>query len=81
MVLKRHRRPRSNRRYEMTSNVDSKETVRIRQVGSQIRRDRKQALYLKSLGLRGIGSEKVLKRSSSVDELIKKVGHMVEVIS
>jgi large subunit ribosomal protein L30 len=61
--------------------VGSKETVRIRQIGSQIRRDKKQALYLKSLGLRGIGSEKVLKRSHSVDGLIKKVSHMIEVIS
>ncbi|MDR1609304.1 MAG: uL30 family ribosomal protein [Holosporales bacterium] len=61
--------------------VDSEGTVRVRQIGSQIRRDKKQALYLKSLGLRGIGSEKVLKWSHSVGELIKKVSHMVEVIS
>ncbi|MDR2458889.1 MAG: 50S ribosomal protein L30 [Holosporales bacterium] len=63
------------------TDVDSKKTVRIRQVGSLIRRDKKQALYLKSLGLRGICSERVLKRSRSIDALIKKVSHMVEVIS
>jgi ribosomal protein L30 len=56
-------------------------TIRIRQTGSQIRRHRKQALYLKSLGLRGIGSEKVLQCTQSVVGLLKRVGHMVEVIS
>ncbi|MDR1333519.1 MAG: 50S ribosomal protein L30 [Holosporales bacterium] len=58
----------------------NEKTVRIRQTGSQIRRDKKQALYLKSLGLRGIGSEKVLERTHSVLELIKKVRHMIKIV-
>jgi large subunit ribosomal protein L30 len=61
--------------------TDSVRKIKVRQTGSSIRRDRKQALYLKSLGLRGIGSEKELVASNSVLKLIEKVRHMVEVIS
>jgi ribosomal protein L30 len=57
------------------------ETIKIRQVGSAIRQGKKQALYLKSLGLRGIGSERELVVNNSILELIKKVSHIVKVIS
>jgi ribosomal protein L30 len=54
--------------------------VKVRQTGSAIRRDKKQALYLKSLGLSGIGTERELTASHAVLELIKKVSHMVKII-
>ena len=56
-------------------------TIKVRQIGSPIRRNKKQALYLRSLGLRKIGSEKELVANSTVLELIKKVQHMVKVVS
>ena len=55
--------------------------IKVRQVGSPIRRDRRQGLYLKSLGLKKIGSERELLATNSVLKLIEKVRHMVEVIS
>ena len=61
--------------------TDSSNKIKIRQTGSPIRRDRRQALYLKSLGLRGIGSERELKSNNTVLKLIEKVRHMVKVIS
>ncbi|MDR3031113.1 MAG: 50S ribosomal protein L30 [Holosporales bacterium] len=57
------------------------EKIRIRQTRSPIRRDKKQSLYLKSLGLRKIGSERELIASNSVMKLIEKVRHMVRVIT
>lgn len=57
------------------------EKIKIRQTGSPIRRNRKQALYLKSLGLKKIGSERELEANNSVLKLIEKVRHMIEVIS
>lgn len=56
-------------------------TVKVRQVSSPIRRNRRQALYLKSLGLHGIGTERTLVANNSVLKLIQKVSHMVKVIS
>ena len=61
--------------------TEKKETIKIRQIGSPIRRHRKQKLYLQSLGLRHIGSERELKASDSVLKLINKVKHMVKVIA
>ncbi len=55
--------------------------IRIRQIGSPIRRDKRQGLYLKSLGLKKVGSERELSATNSVLKLIEKVRHMVEVIS
>lgn len=55
--------------------------IKIRQIGSPIRRDKRQALYLRSLGLRKIGSERELVANDSVLKLIEKVRHMVEVVS
>jgi large subunit ribosomal protein L30 len=58
--------------------VDStSKTVRVRQVGSPIRRDRKQSLHLKSLGLRGIGSERELVVNSTVLGLLRKARHLI----
>ncbi|MDR1289218.1 MAG: 50S ribosomal protein L30 [Holosporales bacterium] len=58
----------------------SEGSIRIRQVGSAIRRNGKQALHLKALGLRGIGSEKELILNNSILGLINKVRHMVKII-
>ncbi len=60
---------------------NSEKIVVVRQVGSAIRRSKKQSFYLKSLGLRHVGSEKKLILNNSVLALIKKVSHIVEVIS
>ena len=61
--------------------MTSSKKIKIRQTGSSIRRDKRQALYLKSLGLRGIGSERELEANNTVLKLIEKVRHMVKVIS
>ncbi len=61
-------------------NKKSSKLIKVRQVGSAIRRDKKQELYLKSLGLGKIGKEKELEDSNSVRVLISKVRHMVEVV-
>lgn len=60
--------------------TDSKKIIKVRQTGSSIRRDGRQALYLKSLGLGRIGKEKELVDSNSVRCLIAKVRHMIEVV-
>ena len=61
--------------------ANTEKKIRIRQTGSPIRRDKRQGLYLKSLGLKKIGSERELVANNSVLKLIEKVRHMVEVIS
>jgi ribosomal protein L30 len=58
-----------------------KEMIKIRQSGSAIRRSKRQALYLKSLGLGKIGAERELVADNSVLKLIEKVRHMVKVVS
>jgi ribosomal protein L30 len=55
-------------------------SIRIRQVGSSIRRNGKQAMHLRALGLRGIGSERELILNNSVLGLINKVRHMVKFV-
>jgi large subunit ribosomal protein L30 len=58
----------------------SKKMIKIQQTGSSIRRNKKQELHLKALGLRGIGSERELAISNSVLGLIDKVRHMVKIV-
>lgn len=57
------------------------EKIKLKQTGSSIRRNKRQSLYLKSLGLGKIGMEKELVLNNSINSLIEKVRHMVEVIS
>lgn len=65
----------------MTGTVaQEQKKMKVRQIGSSIRRDARQALYLKSLGLGRIGKEKELIDSNSVRCLIAKVKHMVEIV-
>ncbi len=58
-----------------------KKTIKIRQVGSAIRRNKRQLMYLRSLGLKRIGSEKALEANDCVLKLIAKVRHMVKIVS
>ena len=55
--------------------------IRVKQVGSPIRRDTRQALFLIDLVLRKIGSELVLVATVAVLKLIEKVRHRGEVVS
>jgi large subunit ribosomal protein L30 len=58
----------------------SQKKIQVVQIGSSIRRDKRQALYLKSLGLGKIGKKKELVDSNSVRSLISKVLHMVKIV-
>lgn len=60
--------------------VESAQSITVRLVGSPIRRDARQREYIKALGLRKLGSEKVLQDSSSVRGLLRKAQHMVKVL-
>ena len=40
--------------------IKVKKMIKIRQIGSAIRRNKRQLMYLQSLGLKRIGSEKIL---------------------
>ena len=56
-------------------------TIKVQQVGSPIRREGKQRLYLKSLGLGKMNATRELPDSPEIHGLIRKVRHMVQVIS
>lgn len=56
------------------------QSITVRLVGSPIRRDARQREYIKALGLRRLGSEKVLQDSPQVRGLIRKAQHMVKVL-
>lgn len=55
-------------------------TIKIMQTGSPIRRDGKQRLYLKSLGLGKINRVRELQDTPAVRGLITKLQHMVKVV-
>ncbi|MDR0640710.1 MAG: 50S ribosomal protein L30 [Holosporales bacterium] len=56
------------------------EKIKVKQIGSPIRRCKKQSLHLKSLGLRGIGSEREVVANNSVLGLIEKVRHLIKIV-
>ncbi|MCE2717007.1 MAG: 50S ribosomal protein L30 [Pseudomonadota bacterium] len=56
-------------------------TIKIKQIGSPIRRESEQRLHLKGLGLGKMNAIRELKDSPEVQGLIRKVRHMVQVIS
>ena len=60
--------------------ANTKEIIRVKQIGSPIRRNSKQRLYLKSLGLKRMNQERELEKSSSIEALVKKLPHLVKVI-
>ncbi len=55
-------------------------TIKVKQTGSPIRRDAKQRLYLKSLGLGRINRIRELQDTPAVRGLITKLQHMVKVV-
>jgi large subunit ribosomal protein L30 len=55
--------------------------VVIKQIGSPIRRDSRQQLYLKSLGLGKMNRTRELDDTPAVRGLITKLKHMVEVVA
>jgi len=57
-----------------------KNTVRVRQVGSPIRREESQRATLRGLGLNKLGRERELEDPPAIRGMIRKVAHMVEVI-
>lgn len=56
-------------------------TIKIQQIGSPIRRESKQKLHLKGLGLGKINAIRELENTPEVQGLIRKVRHMVQVVS
>ncbi len=61
--------------------VKEKETIKIQQIGSPIRRESKQKLHLKGLGLGKINAIRELEDTPEVQGLIRKVRHMVQIVS
>ncbi len=59
----------------------AKKTLTVRQTGSPIRRTQDQLQTLKGLGLNKIRRERVLEDTPAVRGMIRKVRHMVEVVS
>jgi large subunit ribosomal protein L30 len=54
--------------------------ITIKQIGSPIRRDPRQALYLKSLGLGKINRVRQVVDNASTRGLLEKLQHMVVVV-
>ncbi len=57
-----------------------KKMLKIRQIGSPIRRPSSQRATLKGLGLNKMGREKELEDTPSVRGMIQSVRHMVEIV-
>ncbi|AIK96749.1 50S ribosomal protein L30 [Candidatus Odyssella acanthamoebae] len=55
-------------------------TIKVKQIGSPIRRDGIQRLYLKSLGLGKINRVRELQDTPAVRGLITRLQHMVTVV-
>lgn len=64
----------------MSTLEKTKKTITVRQIGSPLRRDGRQSLYLKSLGLGKMNRTRELLDTPSVRGLITKLSHMVIVI-
>lgn len=58
-----------------------KKMLTVRQTGSPIRRPQDQRATLTGLGLGKIGRERTLEDTPSVRGMIRKVQHMVKVVS
>lgn len=55
-------------------------TVTVEQIGSPIRRDKKQRATLVGLGLNKMHRKSTLKDTPEVRGMIKKISHMVRVV-
>ena len=58
----------------------AKQTIRVRQTGSAIRRPADQRATLVGLGLNKIGRERELEDTPAVRGMIRKVSHLVEIV-
>jgi large subunit ribosomal protein L30 len=58
----------------------AKKTLKVKQVASAIRREERQSLTLKGLGLRRLGHVVEVEDTPSVRGMIRKVAHMVEIV-
>jgi large subunit ribosomal protein L30 len=58
----------------------AKKTLKVRQIGSPIRRSDKQRKTLIGLGLNKMGRVRELEDTPSVRGMINKVSHMVEIV-
>lgn len=64
----------------MAREKSDKAMILIKQIGSPIRRDPRQELYLKSLGLGKINRERQVIDTPSTRGLLDKLRHMVVVL-
>lgn len=58
----------------------AKKTLKVRQIGSPIRRPEDQHATLKGLGLNKMGRVRELEDTPSVRGMIRKISHMVEIV-
>lgn len=58
----------------------AKKTLKVRQIGSPIRRSDKQRRTLVGLGLNKMGRVRELEDTPSVRGMINKISHMVEIV-
>ena len=59
---------------------EAKATIRVRQIGSPIRREKSQRETLRGLGLTKMNQVRELEDTPSVRGMITKVSHMVEIV-
>lgn len=60
--------------------ADGKKTLKVKQIGSPIRREESQRQTLIGLGLNKMGRVRELEDTPAVRGMIRKVAHMVEVV-
>ena len=58
----------------------NEKTIKVKQVGSPVRRDKSQRATLVGLGLNKMQRERVLKDTPEVRGMIAKVAHLVEIV-
>lgn len=73
--------PKLSEKTAAKSVVKSTTTITVKQIGSPLRRESKQKLYLLSLGLGKMNRIRTLPDTPSVRGLIRKAQHMVMVLS
>jgi large subunit ribosomal protein L30 len=55
-------------------------TIRVKQIGSPIRREASQGQTLRGLGLRRLGHTVEVEDTPSTRGMIRKIAHMVEIV-
>ena len=56
-----------------------KKTIKVTQIKSTIGRNKLQKKHLLSLGLKKIGSTRVINQSDAILGLVKKVSHLIKI--